>query len=280
MDHLSQGRAYAENGEWEKAVAAFEQALHEDPDRVEAYDEQGMALYRSGHHERSYQVYETMKQRGLRPQSPFFLLALSSHLESRDCLEEAVEVYRDLVEVSDYAEQKLQLADVLFRLRRFEETVPLLEEIVEEKPGLARAHAELACARRAMGLRDQAETPPDESDADTCFEWGYALLVIGCDDEAFELFHKALEKDPYHMDAHMEVANLELKRENFAEAQRRYDWIRQTNPLNDIAFAKNAYSLLRLGRTEEARESVQEALRLAPDRDAYHELLSAIESTA
>ncbi|MFZ2021775.1 MAG: DUF5107 domain-containing protein [Terracidiphilus sp.] len=114
-------------------------------------------------------------------------------------------------------------------------------------------------AVRRLTLRN-----PNVYDGEPFYNLGLARLYQGRNDEAYAAFHKAVWNYAWQSAGYYWLASISLSRGNFALALEQIDRSLSTNTRNLNARALKAALLRHMGRTEDAKSLVDEALILDP----------------
>lgn len=129
-------------------------------------------------------------------------------------------------------------------------------------------------ARAAPVARRQVEAARAEETL-TADEW-YALgfdLEVTSPGEARDAYRRALELDPHHADAHVNLGRLLHEAGRLQDALGHYRLALQANPDDPTAAFDLAIALEDVGRTHEAIEAYEQAIRSDPRlADAYFNL--------
>lgn len=144
-----------------------------------------------------------------------FRLAFALAADHR--LEEAAATYRKALETRPgHAETLNNLAHVELALGRSEEALERLREAIQAAPEYRAARYNLAVTLQAVGRTEEAEgiyrdlVAHDAGDADSWNNLGGIELARNRVEEAMELYHRALDAAPEHIDArwNLGLANL------------------------------------------------------------------------
>ncbi len=92
-----------------------------------------------------------------------------------------------------------------------------------------------------------------------------SLLAQNQNDEALKYFYQAYNINSHNFDAALNIADLEVKNENFTEAEKFYKKAIELNGGNMQAHANYANMLCKRNRTLEALEEYRAAVRIAPE---------------
>lgn len=133
------------------------------------------------------------------------------------------------------------------------------------------AEATLPVARRALGEdgRDEGMT------ADDWYDSALDLEPVSPDD-AMEAYHRALELEPFHADAHLNLGRLLHEAGRVGEAEEHYRQAATADPRSARAFFNLGVALEDQGSPVGAREAYEAALRLDGELAVAHFNLSRI----
>lgn len=140
------------------------------------------------------------------------------------------------------------------------------------------AVADLAAAAAPLIHRNAAEAREREDlTADEWYDLGCELEMSEVE-QAKDAYERALEADPDHVDAHVNLGRL-LHEENApAAAEVHYRAALEADPDHEIAIFNLAVALEDLGHTDQAIRAYQRALALDPDNaDAHYNLAGIYE---
>lgn len=127
--------------------------------------------------------------------------------------------------------------------------------------------------RVATDARDRA----NELSADDWYELGCELELTSTD-QAIDAYERAIESDPSHADAHVNLGRLRHEEQAPALAEKHYRAAVQADPANDTAWFNLGVALEDLGRPSEAITAYQRALLIDPhNADAHYNLAGIYE---
>ena len=117
----------------------------------------------------------------------------------------------------------------------------------------------------------------EELDADDWYDLGCDLELRSAE-EAKTAYERALELDPRHADAHVNLGRLFHEEGAPAAAEKHYRAALEIDPQNETAVFNLGVALEDLGRTRDAIEAYERAVRIAPDNaDAHFNLAGLYE---
>ena len=153
---------------------------------------------------------------------------------------------------------------------------PYWEEGLRRDPGDARLNNAMGLAALRRGEFGRAENyfraaikrltrrNPNPRDGESYYNLGLALAYQGHQDEAYAAFYKATWNYAWRSPGYYELARIACERGDFADALRHLDESLKTNTENLKARDLKAAALRLLGQGDEARQLVNETLRLDP----------------
>jgi tetratricopeptide (TPR) repeat protein len=114
-------------------------------------------------------------------------------------------------------------------------------------------------------------------DADGWYEVGCDLEIADVA-QAEEAYRRALEINPRHADANVNLGRLLHEKRAPAAAEKHYRVALETNPDHETAAFNLGVALEDLGRTREAIDAYRDALRVDPDNaDAHYNIAGLLE---
>jgi tetratricopeptide (TPR) repeat protein len=140
---MNDGHSAAWDQEWDKAVAAYRQALQESPDNPKALNSLGLALYQLGNIEEALQTYLTVAK--LSPDDPVPMEKVAQLSERTGDLKTAVDA-------------ALRAGDLFLKQRDTEKALENWVRITNVNPENAIAHSRLAQVHEKLGHTQQAVT--------------------------------------------------------------------------------------------------------------------------
>lgn len=213
----------------------------------------------------------------LLPGDPQVLVQRAELAEREGRNVEALTFLRTAVERVPSWRNLYRLAGLEFRNGRIADARQHLEALLEISPGNVWGLEDLAIIELLTGdlkraeriYRDLADRSPQRA---YFTNLGLVRIFLGRYEEAIAAFHQALALDPAHVNTTVNLADAELvlgrKREaeaHYREALERLERNRPPGGLSPEDSLTQAQCLAHLGRTLEAVETAQEALRQRPE---------------
>jgi len=189
--------------------------------------------------------------------------------------EAALEHSRRAAELSDPSEalDLVNLGHALFRLQRFEEVIPPLEEALAREPGNPRAEITLGATYQALGRSEDAlasfsaaiEHDDGSTGGDAYAGRGGVLLNLGKPKEALADLEVAIERSPEGAQNWANRAFARMQLGQLTEAQADLDEALQRDPTLGSAWANLAGVREALGDTAGAVEALDRGIEHEPD---------------
>jgi len=189
--------------------------------------------------------------------------------------EAALEHSRRAAELSDPSEalDLVNLGHALFRLQRFEEVIPPLEEALAREPGNPRAEITLGATYQALGRSEDAlasfsaaiEHDDGSTGGDAYAGRGGVLLNLGKPKEALADLEVAIERSPEGAQNWANRAFARMQLGQLTEAQADLDEALQRDPTLGSAWANLAGVREALGDTAGAGEALDRGIEHEPD---------------
>jgi tetratricopeptide (TPR) repeat protein len=235
-EHLNRGVDYAKQGQLDKAIAEFEEAIKLDPNYVEAHVNLGIGYAKQGMFDKAIAAYE-----------------------------EAIRLDPDIAE----AHYNLGLAYA--KQGMFDKAIPQYEEALKLNPDDADTHWNLGAAYADQGQADKAITEYkaaielDPNIAEVHYDLGVVYYKQGELNEAAAEFEEAVKLDPNYVKAHVNLGSAYVGLDKLDEAIAEYQEVIRIDP--DFAEAHKGLGVVysQQGKAEEAILELETYLQLAPD---------------
>ncbi|MCA1991739.1 MAG: tetratricopeptide repeat protein [Coleofasciculus sp. S288] len=181
VEWYNRGNTRLENRQYEKAIAAYEQAIKIKPDYYEAWYYKGSALYQLQRYEEALASYDQAIQ--IKPDSYETWYAKGCSLGQLLKYEEAIASYEQVVQIKpDYYEAWYNKGYSLCQLLKYEEAIASFEKALQIQPDFADAWYNKACCYALQGnvslaletLQQAIKLDPDQfreqAKTDSCFD--------------------------------------------------------------------------------------------------------------
>ena len=272
--HINLGLVLLQNGQPEKAIAQFREALRIDPTYSETHNSLGSALLQSGQAEEAIARFREALR--INPAYSEARYNLGNALLRSGHIGEAIARFREVLRIDPAdSEAHFNLGNALLRNAQTEEAIACFREALRVKPAYPEAHNNLGNALLQSGqareaiahFREALRVNPAYSEAHN--NLGAALLKQGRSEEAIACFREALRVNPAYSGAMNNLAyclatagdgRLRNGREALEIAQTAFDLSKGDNP-SILGTLAAAYA--ETGRFGEAEETACRAIELA-----------------
>ncbi len=245
--HLNLGRACAEKGMTDEAIAEYQKALKIDPDFAIAHNNLGNAYVRKAMFDEAIAEY----QKALKIEPDFALTYnnIGSLYRDKGQLDEAIDQYRKALSIAPcLAEARVNLGITYKKKGMTDEAIDEYQKALKIKPGLSEAHYYLGNAYDSKGMAD----------------------------EAIDEYQKALKVKPDYIECRNNLGNIYDKKGLLKEAVGEYREILKINPDNAIALFNLGNVYKKKGMVKEAIAEYRKAIEITPDFVAAHYKLGNI----
>jgi tetratricopeptide (TPR) repeat protein len=272
------GIALRKLGRFEEVIVSYDKAIEFKPDYYEAWTNRGIALRKLGRLEEAVASYD--KAIEIKPNGYEAWGNRGFALHELGRLEEAIVSYDKIIELKpDDYEAWYSRGGALSDLGRLEQAIESIDKALEIKPDNYEA-----CYSRGLVLSDLGRLEQEIESYDqalkfkpdyyeACYSKGIALANLGRLEQAIESIDKALEIKP---DDHRAWYNRGLVLSDLGrlkQAIESYDNAIQFKPDDHRAWYNRGLVLNDLGRLEQAIESYHKALEIKPDKEeAWHSI--------
>jgi tetratricopeptide (TPR) repeat protein len=268
---FEQGRLFGILKEYEEAIFSYDKALQFKPDKNEAWNNRGTALFNLGRYEEAIASYDKALQ--FKPDDASVWYNRGNALDDLGRYEEAIASYDKALQFKpDKDEAWYNRGIALFNLGRYEEAIFSYDKALQFKPDDASVWNNRGNALDDLGRYEEAIFSYDKAlqfkpdDASVWYNRGNALDDLGRYEEAIASYDKALQFKPDDASVwnYRGIALDDLGR--YEEAIASYDKALQFKPDEDEAWYNRGCVLVKLGRYEEATTSLSQAIALSPDK--------------
>lgn len=170
--------------------------------------------------------------------------------------------------MSTHQEWDFSEIDALLQQGRYEEAIPLLQNILYEEPDHAGALHRLGVAFTESGRQEEAiktlsfALKKEEKDPDIWEAYGCACYRTGKLEEAKEAFEKAVELFPYHASALRNLGVTLHVMKDFKASYRCLEKSREINPEDYLTLFALSNVCIHLKDFDQAREVLYQLLQL------------------
>ncbi len=274
--------ALFERGEMQDGAALLTEATRLNPHDVDTLRNLSRLELQSG---RAVLAVERAEQaQRLDPDSAFGWIVVAVARMGAGRLPEARQAWQEaLRRRPDWPEAHLGLGDVLARLGEPEAAIHEYSEALRLRPGFSPAHLGFGHALERLGRLEEALGQAQRAaqlDPRSGPAWALAarlFFALERNDEAVAAYRTLLQVQPNFPGAHHNCGNALVVLRRPAEALVHFDEAANRDGPNAPLLVSRAVALLELGRTEEGRAALREALRLDPRYAPARELRRRIE---
>lgn len=172
----------------------------------------------------------------------------------------------------DDARLRMHQGRILFQVGEYDKAAAAFEEALRLDPYYTDAHNRLGAAYAELGRKTEAEAEYRKALEDPAYptpELTYLNLGLlyasgGRTDEAIDAFRKSVEINPRYFQAHYELASILDSSGNLEEAAREYEVAGAAYGDNGEFLYRLGFAYFRLGRKQEARETLGRVRVVAP----------------
>ena len=268
------GDVLLDSREYDKAKAAYESALNDDPQDAEAHNGLGrvaLIQQRNQDAERHFKA-----ARDLLPDEPAYHHNIGLVLERMDDAAGAEAAYRKAIHLKpEFAAAYLTLGRLLHKQRRYAEARDQFVAAVKLDASSAEANNDLGRAYFANGETEAAETAfstasqLNPSEPSYHYNRGLALRDLARTGEAEAAFRMTLSLREDDSAARFELGKLLYNQERYEDAVRELDLVVRREADNADAWNEFGRAHLKLDRCEAAIEAFRKAATLAPNEPVY-----------
>ncbi|MCF3627082.1 tetratricopeptide repeat protein [Planktothrix agardhii 1801] len=295
--HYDLARTFKEQGEWEKALTAYQTALKLEPHRAEIYQGLGDLFVELGQWHEAVEAYQ--KALKFNPNLDSVHHNLGDALLKLQRWEDAVAAYQKAIKLNpEFSWSYNNLGDGLRELQRWDEAAQAYGKAIELKPDFALSHHNLGDVlvkkenwERAIAAYQKAV------DLDPNFVWSYynlAEIYVKLDqwDEAVEAYRQVLKIKPDLTEVE-EKLNQALHQQVKARLETALSYYRKAieNDPTDVESYQKALEIkpddaelyfglgnawIAKGEVEKAIAAYQQAIAINPSLQEVHERLEKI----
>ena len=209
--HYHLGMALLHVNQTETAISHFEQVLSLDPKHTEAYYQLGQVHHQKNNLDQAVDYYIACL--GLDPQHVESCHGLAAAYTNLGDLKKAREHFEKTLQYqADHHEARFNFASLLLNQKKLNEALMHYLYLLEHQPNL-----------------------------DVYYNIGVIYMDQDRHDDAIQYFNEALAFDPDHLETHMNMAAVFLKKEDYPSANKHYEIAFKQQPDNpEIAYILNA----------------------------------------
>jgi len=265
----NKGVALYNEGKYDEAIQAYDEAIRLDPEMAMAWYNKGNALYVLGKYDEAIQAYDE----AIRLDSEFASAWNNKGvaLISQGKYDEAIQACNEAIRLdNEFASAWNNKGFALISQGKYDEAIQACDEAIRLDNESAFAWNNKGNALYGLGKYDEAIQACDEAirlDNESAFAWnnkGNDLYGLGKYDEALKCFETAIKLDPELVQAWNGKGGALYKLRKYEEARICFETALEIDPTFVSALNGKGVALYALNRTEEAIELYNKALQLDP----------------
>ncbi len=288
---IALAEAYAEKGDDNRALAAYEAVLKLQPNNVEALRASGKLCLRHEMNTQAVPLLERLVE--LQPADPQAKCDLAAAYAATGKFEQAEkELDQALRADPDNASALVGLGAVYLRTNRTQQALPLLQKAVTRVPNDSKPFYLLGSAYNRLGKYQEAVTALEQAarlspnDADIYYQLASACEHAGRSEErhaAMQRFAELKEQSEKTFEARRKAMKLLLQAKplvddgKLQEALQLVKEAQQLYPDNDQVLYRLASLYYDAGQYEPAHQCAQQAISRAPSEWTYYYLMGLIQ---
>ena len=250
MIHALAGETAGRLDRPEEALWHYRQALQIAPGEMKIHASMLSLLAKQQRHAEVEQHLQILQERGLDNAKELQIIAEVFRKNGQH--EQALKWYNRILDQDPgYVQAYAGRADSLFHLKRYEGAIK--------------------SAGRAIALQPDMPTVPAIR-----LLMGRAAQELGREEEAVEQYEHALQANPHFESALDRLAMTRFHQERYEEALELYQTHTEVTPDNARAYTNKGVVLYKLGRNDEAQESLEHAISLDPTEEMAQTVLDLI----
>lgn len=257
-------------GRLDSAESLYRKILSIEPRHADSLHFLGVIVNRRGQHALALDLIT--QAIAVNNRSAPYHASLANVLQALGRQEEAIDSYRRAIERKpDYTGAYNNMGNSFQALKRWEDAIACYRKVLVLNPHHAEACNNLASALQNQGKSDEAiafyqraiSLKPNYAEA--CNNLGNVLQNQGKNDEAITFYQRAISLKPDYAAAYNNLGNALRNQEKLIETIACYDKAVSFHlPYFDNPLVNKAILLMEIGQMAEARETIQQALRVNP----------------
>ncbi len=267
---FQQGNNFLQQGNWENAIASYQEVIAVNSNHCEVYNNLGTILQQQGKIEDA--IFHYQQAITIKPNNVQALNNLGNLYQEKGLLAQAINHYQEAITLQpDFLEVRLNLAQAFLTLGDKDSAIACYQEILKINPNQISVYNNLGILihekgnfTEAIALYQKALTlKPDYVEA-----WnnlGNSLQESGQIDEAISAYQKALMINPNFAQSYFNCGNAWMTKENLETAEKYYRKAIELQP--DYAEALGHLGILKQkqGQLSEALICLNKALDINPN---------------
>ena len=272
--HRDAGFLYFEQGQIDKALDEFDQALKADPQDASTHFGSGLCWYAKGEFDKAIEAFKKTLEIDPRHPQADYQLGLC-YLRKKEFSEALVHFKRVLKLDPESKQAYYQLGQAYLEQKQYDLALEALKKNVKLNPEVSSAHQVLGVAYLEQGRTDKAmdefnrALKADPQDAGPHFYLGLCCYAKGEFDKAVEAFKKTLKKDPQHLQVDYHLGLCHLQKKEFSKAVVHFKQALTLDPQNKQAYDQLNQVYLQQKRYDLALETLKKNAELNPGTSAH-----------
>jgi protein O-mannosyl-transferase len=254
---------------WHDTMSLFKHAAAVTKDNYVAHSIMGVRYAEKGEMEAAMRAFDIILK--MTPKEADTLYNVAKSLDMQGKTDKALEFYnRVLALVPDDADTHGALALIEVRNGNLDRAIELYKEGLDKKPDDGGLHGGLGSLYLQMGRVEEAVTELEKavklkSDSLIYGNLGMAVLAKGDGDMAMAHLNKAIKLDPANAEAHYNLGNCYFSQDLLTKAVVEYEKAIKIKPKYVKAYGNLAVSYARMGLADEALANFRKVVELEPN---------------
>ena len=233
--HNNLGVAYAMQGQYDKAIAEHRAALRVNPNNPDAYNNLGNVFTKIGQYENAIAAYQAALK--IEPNIPAVYHNLGTIYAALDQREKALMAYQTALQANpDYPKAYLGLGDLYGRMGEYNRAIDAYQRALKINPDYAAAYNGLGIVYGDLGEYDkaieayQAALKINPKYADAYHSLGFFYTKMGHYENAIPAYETALKLDPGMIQAYGNLGLAYLNQGDRSKAKAMFEKVLKLNP--------------------------------------------------
>jgi tetratricopeptide (TPR) repeat protein len=264
------GNAYANKGDYDRAIADYDQAIRFKPGYATAYYNRGIVYAQKGDIDRAVADYDKAIQ--LKPDFADAYYSRGSVYKEKGDADRAIADFDQAIQLKpDYAEAYNNRGLAYIHKSDYARAIADYDKAIQLQPNYAEAYYHRGIAYQDKGDIDRAIADFDQAIqlrpnyAEAYSGRGIAYYYKGDTDRAIADYDKAIQLKPDDVEVYNYRGNAYKDKGDYDRAIADYDQAIQLKPDYAYAYNHRCYALYTLGRYPAALPDCEKAVQLMPD---------------
>ncbi len=269
LAYTNKGFALSDLKRYQEALDVFEQAIHLNPNSAPAYTNKGIVLRNLGREQEALDVFEQAIH--LDPTNALAYTNKGIVLRNLERYQEALDVFEQAIHLNpNSAPAYIGKGNALNGLKRYQKALGAFEQAIHLDPTNALAYTNKGIVLRKLERYQEALAACEQAIhldltyAPTYTNKGIVLRNLGREQEALNAFEQAIHLDPNSADAYIGKGNALSGLKRYQEALDACEQAIHLDPTNACAYTNKGGILGNLKRYQEALAACEQAIHLDP----------------